>query len=630
LEQLHLEKCKFTGVIPPLLPFENYTMGCSLQNPAAPTNKFACPHPPASAPCKQAQCSQRGPIVIAVVGVLFALITFWGFFIMRNRKILRHVSKKYEHVAHKIVPPLAAGGSLCTTAASGYALHSAVLSNQPTWSFEIVGSVIGCTTGFLGICYGVYSMLAVRRMIRKGAGTSSDEGLGAMQSYLRVWHARRHLGGSTQERAEDRSEVEGALASDALIQRDFLMHAQRVDTRNSRRTEAARVLGALEVDPGEVVWHEDEPFAEGGFGCVWRVKYQGAVVAAKVLRRPQVNSMQKTKMWLSRVERECRVLALLSECPNIIDVIGIFQQADGAVVLMEYASGGTLYKYLHGNQSSRGNANMQPALEVTEQVRILLDIASAMAFCYAQKPAVAHRDLKPENILLGAHGKWLLADFGISKVDVGMTSTYTVGSIGTPAWSSPEQLNGNHAGEPSDVWSFGVIAWEVMTREVPWAGCTLTEVVMRIGNGGMLPIPELPAGHQGDQNAIVWREMAALLNSCWHRDMSQRASFASIVQVLSGMETGEAEPWPAVPTKGCQARGEMTPTSAWRSEEGERAIQPGPTTAAAEQGSAGAEQKEEVAGEGATDDEGGGGSRAEFATASRLVEDVGLQVLLMK
>ena len=81
-----------------------------------------------------------------------------------------------------------------------------------------------------------------------------------------------------------------------------------------------------------------------------------------------------------------------------------------------------------------------------------------------------HRDLKPHNIL-GTNDRWILADFGIAKVDSTVTSTFTRGAMGTPAWCAPEQLDGKHQGEPSDVWSFGVVAWEVITRERPLSRC---------------------------------------------------------------------------------------------------------------------------------------------------------------
>jgi hypothetical protein len=412
--------------------------------------------------CPEAQ----SPVAVVVAGIILAIFMLWMFYIMRNRHVLQHFTKKYEGAAHRLVPPLAAGGSLCTTAASTYALRAAVLTHESFESFRVIGSIFGILTGFCGLCFGVYSMWKVRRLISTGLG-DTDEGLGAMDTYMRDCYSRKHAD----------SAQAGACITDALMQRDFLQDVQRNEREQLRREErdtTARIVGDLEMDPADVVWHEDKPFAEGGFSTVWRVTYRGKIVAAKVLRRSQVaQSMHSTRRWLAGVEREVRILHHLSASENIINVLGVYERADGAVVFMEYASGGTLYDYLHGTSSrlteletgtscggtaktrtggttatgcstgatssssqcnSAGGrsapndvdgggddsqpalelAHVLPQLELAEQVRILLSIASAMEFCQQQEPPISHRDLKPQNVLLSAHGQWVLADFGAS------------------------------------------------------------------------------------------------------------------------------------------------------------------------------------------------------------------------
>jgi hypothetical protein len=385
--------------------------------------------------------SEEGPVAVVVAGIILAIFMLWMFYIMRNRHVLQHVSKKYERSAHRIVPPLAAGGSLCTTAASSYALHAALLTHESFESFRVIGSIFGIVTGACGLCFGVFSMCKVRRLISKGLG-DTDEGLGAIDAYMRDCYSRKHAG----------SAQEGARITDALLQRDFLRDAQRnerVYTRDllqrQERDTTTRIMGELEMDPAEVVWHEDKPFAEGGFSTVWRVTYRGEIVAAKVLQRSQVaQSMRSTRRWLDGVEREVRILHHLSACANIINVLGVYERAEGAVVFMEYASGGTLYEHLHGAEVSRSteletgtssgmaetsstrtsssnggdsqapheSASVLPQLELAEAIRVLHDIASAMEFCQNQKPPISHRDLKPQNVLRGANGQWMLADFG--------------------------------------------------------------------------------------------------------------------------------------------------------------------------------------------------------------------------
>jgi serine/threonine protein kinase len=133
-----------------------------------------------------------------------------------------------------------------------------------------------------------------------------------------------------------------------------------------------------------------------------------------------------------------------------------------------------------------------------------------------------------------------LAVAGISKAHTTVTGTFTLGAIGTPAWASPEQLNGKHAGEPSDVWSFGVVMWEVMTRQVPWVGCTPMEQLMGIMSGKRLPMPELrlpvpEAIAEAASQAAAWAKLCALMESCWCDRANERVHFSEAAAVLRAL-----------------------------------------------------------------------------------------------
>ncbi len=93
-----------------------------------------------------------------------------------------------------------------------------------------------------------------------------------------------------------------------------------------------------------------------------------------------------------------------------------------------------------------------------QQIQILLDIASGMAFLHSKN--VIHRDLKSPNILLdGTHDRCLISDFGLSRV--GAPGTATMSAIGTPHWMAPEILRGERYSASADIWAFGVIIFEV-------------------------------------------------------------------------------------------------------------------------------------------------------------------------
>jgi hypothetical protein len=269
-------------------------------------------------------------------------------------------------------------------------------------------------------------MYVVWRTVRRGRGIGKDSGssqrLGAIPEYARRWYQERH-----SSRLGDDPAAE--FVTDALIARDYLEHVARESARVDQRRQVAHAVELLDVDPDDVTWHEDREFAAGGFSTVWRVTYRGAVVAAKVIARPRAQqSIRKAEAWLHGVKKEAAFLHRLSACENIVNVLGIFEKPDGAVMLMEYASGGTLRDYLHGismddastftgtgtgksasTSSSAGNSTaggnlvaatggtrsaadaLLPPLEQAEQLSILIDVVRGMLFCYSQDPPVHHR-----------------------------------------------------------------------------------------------------------------------------------------------------------------------------------------------------------------------------------------------
>ena len=444
-----------------------------------------------------------------------------------------------------MLPPLTIVGAALSVVVGVSGLQKAH-GDTTDWNFW--GSIVSITTGALSFCYGMYCVFAVIRTIRRGRGfgstpESQHQKLGAISEYLRIWFARENY---------DSQDPMANFASEALIQSDFLQHAEREGQRNEQRGQVAAAVELLEVDPDSVIWHEDAPFAEGGFSKVWRVTYRGEVVVAKVLVRAGAQSISKAEAWMNGVKKEAAILHRLSACDSIVKVLGLFEKVDGAVLLMEYASGGSLRDYLHGAASGTAGTDtgtggtgaelFPPPFLLSEVRTILIDVARAMQFCYAQTPPVQHRDLKPLNILRSSSGRWLVADFGISKVESSVTSTYTHGAMASPAWASPEQLDAKHQGEPSDVWSFGVVMWEVLTRQQPWPGKSHLEILTAVMiRGQRLPVPDLlrEAG-KGEVHAAAQRELARIMGQCWLAEPGQRPSFTQILAGLEGQVVSDA------------------------------------------------------------------------------------------
>jgi serine/threonine protein kinase/alpha-tubulin suppressor-like RCC1 family protein len=214
----------------------------------------------------------------------------------------------------------------------------------------------------------------------------------------------------------------------------------------------------------------------GGMAVVFRARDRelGRDVAVKVVR-PRFAADEEA---VARLAREARTVAQL-EHPNIVGVYSIRHLADKSVALvMQLIPGRTL------KQAVTGDGPFDAA--AAEQV--LRDIARALA--YAHRAGVVHRDVKPENIFLdAASGRAMLSDFGVARVmDAPTELTATGTTIGTPTYMAPEQIDGIHLDGRSDLYSLGMVGWEMLTGERPWAGESLYSVIYRQKHDQLTPI----------------------------------------------------------------------------------------------------------------------------------------------
>ncbi len=169
--------------------------------------------------------------------------------------------------------------------------------------------------------------------------------------------------------------------------------------------------------------------------------------------------------FTARFQREARAIAALQH-PNIVQVYDFESQDDLYYMVMEFVDGGTLKDRL-----------MQPGapLLLEQTARITREMAAALA--YAHHQGVLHRDIKPANVLLGKDGRVVLTDFGIARIlsDTQFTATGTL--VGTPAYMSPEQGKGMPVSVTSDIYSLGVILYEMVTGKVPFDSDTPLAVI---------------------------------------------------------------------------------------------------------------------------------------------------------
>jgi len=221
----------------------------------------------------------------------------------------------------------------------------------------------------------------------------------------------------------------------------------------------------------------------GGSAIVFRARDRVLLrdVAIKVVRPKYAASAEDS---IARLAREAQTVARLQH-PNIVTVHAVKRLRDGGLALvMQLVPGKTL------KQTILDDGPFAP--ERAEHV--VRDVAEALAF--AHRNGVVHRDVKPENIFIeSGTGRALLADFGIAhSTEFDSRLTMTGAAIGTPAYMAPEQIDGAPTNARSDIYSLGLVAWEMLTGERPWEGEALYNVIFKQKTADLPAIDELRPG----------------------------------------------------------------------------------------------------------------------------------------
>ncbi|CAJ1071998.1 protein kinase Npk [Xyrichtys novacula] len=251
--------------------------------------------------------------------------------------------------------------------------------------------------------------------------------------------------------------------------------------------------------------HEDLLYYEncggGSFGSVYRALWisQDKEVAVKKLLK---------------IDKEAEILSVLSH-KNIIQFYGAVLESPNYGIVTEYASGGSLYEYLSSEQSEE--------MDMEQIMTWAIQIAKGMHYLHAEAPVkVIHRDLKSRNVVMTADKVLKICDFGASKF-LSHTTHMTV--VGTFPWMAPEVIQSLPVSETCDTYSYGVVLWEMLTREVPFKGFEGLQVAwLVVEKQERLTIPSsCPAS------------FAELMKKCWQADAKERPHFKQVLVTLETM-----------------------------------------------------------------------------------------------
>jgi serine/threonine-protein kinase len=236
-----------------------------------------------------------------------------------------------------------------------------------------------------------------------------------------------------------------------------------------------------------------EELGRGAMGVVYKAKDPtiGRTVALKTLRL-DVHGLDAAEM-VRRFQNEARAAGVLSH-PNIVTIYDA-GECDGIFyIAMEFIQGTTLHELL-------AEHHILPTEDVIQYSRQI-----CKGLDYAQSHGIVHRDVKPANIMITANGTVKIMDFGIAKAGGSMTSTGQV--LGTPNYMSPEQVKGRPLDGRSDLFSFGVILYEMLTGEKPFVGQNVTTIIYKIVNENPIAPRDLDVTVHPGLSAIVTRALA--------------------------------------------------------------------------------------------------------------------------
>ncbi|KAL7156361.1 hypothetical protein ABFS83_02G004200 [Erythranthe nasuta] len=256
-----------------------------------------------------------------------------------------------------------------------------------------------------------------------------------------------------------------------------------------------------EIDPQLLKF--ESKIASGSYGDLYKATYRSQEVAIKILKTERLNTeLQKEFAQEVYIMRKVRH-------KNVVQFIGACTKPPNLCIVTEYMSGGSVYDYLHKQKGTFKLPNL---------LKVAIDISKGMNYLHQNN--IIHRDLKAANLLMDENEVVKVADFGVARVKT-QTGVMTA-ETGTYRWMAPEVIEHKPYDHKADVFSFGVVLWELLTGKIPYEYLTPLQAAVGVVQKGLRPtIPKLT--HQ---------KLTELLERCWQQDPALRPDFCEVTELL--------------------------------------------------------------------------------------------------
>lgn len=257
----------------------------------------------------------------------------------------------------------------------------------------------------------------------------------------------------------------------------------------------------------------EELIGGGGMADVYKARdcLLNRPVAVKILHE----EFKQDKEFVDKFQREAQAAARLSH-PNIVNIYDVGVADGDHYIVMEYVPGRTL----------KDRIRQEGHLSVSESLRVAREIAEALAHAHANN--LVHCDIKPHNILMMADGHAKVADFGIARAVTESTMTYSGNVIGSVHYFSPEQAKGTMITPKSDVYSLGVVLYEMLTGKLPFTGDNPVSIAVKHLQEEPVPVRQIDPAIPPVVEAIVSKAMS--------KDPAMRPTSAELVQDIRQAE----------------------------------------------------------------------------------------------
>ncbi|WCJ42060.1 protein tyrosine kinase family protein [Euphorbia peplus] len=289
--------------------------------------------------------------------------------------------------------------------------------------------------------------------------------------------------------------------------------AERISDRSAGNDSSKSDVTLDDVAECEIPWDEitlGERIGLGSYGEVYRGDWHGTEVAVKRFLDQGISIES-----LEEFRSEVRIMKRLRH-PNVVLFMGAVTRSPNLSIVTEFLPRGSLYRLIH-------RPNNQ--LDERRRLRMALDTARGMNYLHNCTPVIVHRDLKSPNLLVDKNWVVKVCDFGLSRMKHS-TFLSSRSTAGTAEWMAPEVLRNEPSNEKCDVYSYGVILWELCTMQQPWGGMNPMQVVGAVGfQQRRLEIPD------GMDPAV-----ADIITQCWQTDPKLRPTFAEIMAALKPLQ----------------------------------------------------------------------------------------------